>query len=47
MLSYVQIWILIYREFSGRVVMNAGYNGAKGSGWIPRRAVVTAISRLL
>jgi hypothetical protein len=40
-LGYVQIWNLdIQREFPGGVVMNAGYNGAKGTRLDTERALV-------
>jgi len=40
-LGYVQIWNLdIQREFPGGVVMNAGYNGAKGTRLDTQRALV-------
>jgi outer membrane receptor protein involved in Fe transport len=40
-LGYVQVWNLdIQHEFPGSVVMNAGYNGAKGTGLDTERALV-------
>jgi hypothetical protein len=42
-LGYVQIWNLdIQREFPGGVVMNAGYNGAKGTRLDTERALVVS-----
>ncbi len=42
-LGYVQIWNLdIQREFAGGVVMNAGYNGAKGTRLDTERALVVS-----
>ncbi len=42
-LGYVQIWNLdIQREFPGAVVMNAGYNGAKGTRLDTQRALVVS-----
>jgi hypothetical protein len=42
-LGYVQIWNLdIQREFPGGVVMNAGYNGAKGTRLDTQRALVVS-----
>ena len=42
-LGYVQIWNLdIQRELPGGVVMNAGYNGAKGTRLDTERALVTS-----
>jgi hypothetical protein len=42
-LGYVQIWNLdIQREFPGGVVMNAGYNGSKGTRLDTERALVVA-----
>jgi hypothetical protein len=42
-LGYVQIWnVDIQREFVGGVVMNAGYNGAKGTRLDTERALVVS-----
>jgi hypothetical protein len=42
-LGYVQIWNLdIQREFPGAVVMNAGYDGAKGTRLDTQRALVVS-----
>src|SRR5205807_2489570 len=42
-LGYVQIWNLdLQRELPGGVVMNAGYNGAKGTWLDTKRALVVA-----
>jgi hypothetical protein len=42
-LGYVQIWNLdIQREFPGGVMMNAGYNGAKGTRLDTQRALVVS-----
>jgi hypothetical protein len=42
-LGYVQIWNLdIQREFPGGVIMNAGYNGAKGTRLDTERALTPA-----
>jgi outer membrane receptor protein involved in Fe transport len=42
-LGYVQIWNLdVQREWPGGVVMNAGYNGAKGTRLDTERALVVA-----
>ncbi len=42
-LGYVQIWNLdVQREFPGGVVMNAGYNGAKGTRLDTQRALVVS-----
>jgi len=42
-LGYVQVWNLdIQRELPGGVVMNAGYNGAKGTRLDTERALVVS-----
>src|SRR5207249_11275002 len=42
-LGYVQIWnVDLQREFPGGVVMNAGYNGAKGTRLDTERALVVS-----
>jgi len=45
--GYVQVWNLGRAEgLAGCVVLNVGYNGAKGTGWIPSaRSSAPAINR--